>query len=672
MYIFLVLSFIALGILGYFVFNNPNQNVMVGSRKFVTFNSVKNATCYSVEVSNEDKTDTENALYTVDKQQIDGQDNAFKYNVNVEVNNKKVAEESYEQEILNQNNLTNKIDCTIKNYKVNFFDEDGETITKTLTYENQTLKDFDTNKFCLVVSDYFDDLFKQDGTFYVKCTACNDEGEIIGDNGEPISQLITYDYKAYYKDDFLRRDKFYYNGVWYDYVIESKEELNNLVWRTILYRGGKEGETFYIDCPDINSGNINALVFNAIDLYPEYNGLNYNKIFATMTGNVGTLINFDYYLDENFTKTYQDLSNLNNGIYQQALMSKNTKFNQFAIEYINNSDTSKREFYINSDNIQDEVVVYNTEQLFMVVQSGARPKFVDGKSDIAKIVYENAFIVLEQINKSNALTNYEKALNIYRYLTSEIMYDWVTYDYMALTNDFSIKNFGNYSCFYLEGVFYNFDGLDCHYAVCDGLSKAFSLMCNIEGINCFKINGEIINQGNHAWNKLYLSAEEEYNLEDGWYYVDVTWGEGRISRENKQYLTHSYFLFQQDENERLIEYPKNTEQENPSKTYDYYKNVYYTITTLQGEEQVDCYIENDNNFEKILKIAYEKYLATNSSYAIEVKLDSGYLNSTNNLYYEFLMTSQDMSKRILFASQHGIGTNWNWIRGDNILIIYFS
>ena len=93
---------------------------------------------------------------------------------------------------------------------------------------------------------------------------------------------------------------------------------------------------------------------------------------------------------------------------------------------------------------------------------------------------------------------------------------------------------------------------------------------------------------------------------------------------------------------------------------------------MQGEEQVDCYIENDNNFEKILKIAYEKYLATNSSYAIEVKLDSGYLNSTNNLYYEFLMTSQDMSKRILFASKHGIGTNWNWIRGDNILIIYFS
>ena len=115
LYIFLVLSFIALGILGYFVFNNPNQNVMVGSRKFVTFNSVKNATCYSVEVSNEDKTDTENALYTVDKQQIDGQDNAFKYNVNVEVNNKKVAEESYEQEILNQNNSGGLESVSVKN-----------------------------------------------------------------------------------------------------------------------------------------------------------------------------------------------------------------------------------------------------------------------------------------------------------------------------------------------------------------------------------------------------------------------------------------------------------------------------------------------------------------------------------------------------------------------------
>jgi hypothetical protein len=49
-YIFVICAFCALGILGYFVFNDNGDNVMVGSRKFVTFNEVPGATSYSVSV----------------------------------------------------------------------------------------------------------------------------------------------------------------------------------------------------------------------------------------------------------------------------------------------------------------------------------------------------------------------------------------------------------------------------------------------------------------------------------------------------------------------------------------------------------------------------------------------------------------------------------------------
>ena len=49
-YIFVICAFCALGILGYFVFNDNGDNVMVGSRKFVTFNEVPCATSYSVSV----------------------------------------------------------------------------------------------------------------------------------------------------------------------------------------------------------------------------------------------------------------------------------------------------------------------------------------------------------------------------------------------------------------------------------------------------------------------------------------------------------------------------------------------------------------------------------------------------------------------------------------------
>ena len=146
--------------------------------------------------------------------------------------------------------------------------------------------------------------------------------------------------------------------------------------------------------------------------------------------------------NENFTKTYLDLKGEDEAVYLESLESLHTKDTLFKQEYIREESDTPRTFPI--DSAENEVVVYNTEQLFMVVQSGAKPKFIEGESDIASQVYENAREILKEINNSDNLSDYEKALNIYRYIVSNIVYDHVLYKYMELKGDFSIRSFGNY------------------------------------------------------------------------------------------------------------------------------------------------------------------------------------------------------------------------------------
>ena len=671
-YIFVVCAFLALGILGYYVFNVGNDNVMLGQRKFVTFNAIRNAASYSVTVSDSLGKSGE-AQYVVEKEQVNNK-NSYQYNVDVYINDDMIAEESYLQEITGEDKEKGTIDCNIKNYTINYYGDDinNEQSKDTesgvkLTYIDQTLEDVDNNIFCIVVSEYFGSLFDKDGKYYISCTPLDKNGDPIIDekSGENIIEEIEFEYIAYYEQDFERKGEFYYNGEWYDYIIEDVDELNAIVSYVILYREAQDSFSFYVKTDEINERNINMLVINAINNYPEYDALEEKSVYATMQDNICILNNFEYYLDENFTKTYLDLQEEDEAVYSKALNSLQKIDANYLPEYIKiDNETRGRIFYI--DSVKDEVVVYNTEQLFMVVQSGARPIFIEGKSDIAKLVYDNALQILRKINNSDDLTDYEKALNIYRYITANVIYDHVTYSFMDLKGDFTIKSFGDYSCFYLEGVFYDFDGLENQYAVCDGLAKAYSLLCNIEGIECFKVNGEIIGQGNHAWNKIYLD-DEKYNAH-GWFYVDTTWGEGAYIDTDGDYyqiLTHTYFLFSQDDSERIINYPKNTESELPSNDYNYYANTKYNYN---GEE-IDCYIESDQELINILNYADSQVTFNGDSKVVELLFDKKYFNTPNNLI-------KDILNRVIYQYLYreiGINNSFEYISlltVDNPVVIF--
>ncbi len=670
LYIFLICSFFALGILGYFVFKAPGDNVMVGSRKFVKVQAVQNAATYSVTVENDKNAQTEAVFYRVAKQQSE-RPNTYDYTISVSLDGEALlAEEHYSQEITRTDAGTGKIDCWIKNYTINFFSNDE--VVKTLSFVDQELLNVDPEFFCCVVSEYVGNFFSHDGNYKVIVLALDSEGNVITDtDGNEAREIVNYDFRAYYEQDFARRANYYYDGEWGTYVISSKTELDRFVKWAILYRQGNGKDiTFYVKTDEITPRNINSLVTDSIFNYPEYDALEDNVQYARMVGNIGVLTNFKYYLDENFLKTYKDLKEIdhtyNNANYNTATEFLHGKDENFAPTYVTKS-ADERVFSI--DNAQDEVAVYNTEQLYMVVQSGAKPVFVEGKSDVAKAVYEKALSVLKEINNSNSLTPYEKTLNIYNYICGEIVYDYVTYKYMELTGDMSIRTFGNYSCFYLEGVFYDF-GNGTQYAVCDGLAKAISLMCNIEGIECFKVNGQIVGSGNHAWNKVHLT-DTEYNIDD-WFYIDPTWGEGTYTSdgENYQVLTHSYFLFAHDDRERTITYPEDAELYHHGKDYEYYKK---TTRDLDGEK-VSLYVENDKNLIDNFAICQKELEDGKTSTVLELKLSSDYLLNPNTKMaklFELAYTRNTRGIEAWFESC-GITSNWEWVAtdGDNTLSIF--
>ena len=153
---------------------------------------------------------------------------------------------------------------------------------------------------------------------------------------------------------------------------------------------------------------------------------------------------------------------------------------------------------------RESLAVYNSEELWWAVEHGYRPTFAVENST-AERIYEKARAVLREIISTN-MNDFEKALAIYEYLIANVTYDYDTYNALDVTPT------ADNVCYYLEGVF------DYGRAVCDGKSKAFVLLCGIEGISAVREFGySLTGESGHAWN---------YARIDGvWYLVDTTNGD---------------------------------------------------------------------------------------------------------------------------------------------------
>lgn len=234
--------------------------------------------------------------------------------------------------------------------------------------------------------------------------------------------------------------------------------------------------------------------------------------------------------------------------------------------------------------------VTTSTQLYLAAQWGYRPLPVSGS--VAKEIYDAARDILNEIITVD-MSDAEKALAIYDYLTLNVAYDSALYNnYMQRLSEAAdqeainvINNeMGGHKSFHLEGSILN------KVAVCDGISKAYVLLCSIEDITALKLSGTGDNDSgdsegpvNHAWNAIMLDG--------AWYYVDATWGRWRSGYGESTLIAsnHYYFLATDSEMQDSHDYDGEVPVAAAELSYYYFYN--------DDEPTIDLYFESEAEFD---------------------------------------------------------------------------
>ncbi len=446
-------------------------------------------------------------------------------------------------------------------------------------------------------------------------------------DGEETQNVIASDIKYYNntKDYFEGyTDKFYsFDGQINDYYIENQQELNNLIYFTFINRL----ETFNICISDNFKASIaeiwgKTFTIDNVDyaIYSAYRQIyetmyfkadNVDGRFASQNGNANT-----YTIKVNLN----DIKECNTSIkvstaYRQSRSTgyyDTTNYLSLKDKYGENYD----EFA--SDNQYLYTEVSTSEQLYWAVENKVTPKFVS-TSCRAYVIYQKAKSVLREII-SDDMSDYEKALSIFDWISINTSYDYTNYD--NYTGDVSgwpmlIPSF------YLEGVFVT------GYSVCDGFSKAYSLMCNMLGIDCIRIVGDAYtssSSGGHAWNKVLMDIDTTDSTPAQYYLVDITWTE-IMSLDNYEELSHTYFgLSDKDCENTHFPYAGRL---NKFAKYSASNNLYYYTyqTFLYKGVQNDLVITSDQE----MMDAFD-YLLVSGRDTLEIIVDYDYMVSSYNKY----------------------------------------
>jgi|GEM_PF-727759 len=385
-----------------------------------------------------------------------------------------------------------------------------------------------------------------------------------------IVYLSEHDEAWYYASHFHD-----YGGYAQNRYITSKEELKNLILFVLenkiaeikFYAGYATPETVKNDVSDVRDCVEESGIIPGYSLETSGNEFTIKfRFFADEAGLIPTVNSPEFDAPDGFTDAVQNT-------YSKP-----------------HYDTVKktRNFYI--DSVKETMSVSTSNMLYKAVAWGYKPVFMGSQAENLKQIYDNAKDALSYI-VSDDMSEYEKVHAIYDYIIYNVRYDHDCANAQdkyntnnALLTDEEKRELQNlnlnekmkYYGYYLEGIFLNkFYKKDMH-AVCDGKSKAFVLMCGIEGITAVRISGKASsdgqNFGGHAWNKVLLDLNGTGDKE--WYFVDTTWGD--VGDDSKEFLSHAYFLLSDDE-------VKNTHVEKQGHGYpkaegkfDYYAHETYT------------------------------------------------------------------------------------------------
>ena len=372
-----------------------------------------------------------------------------------------------------------------------------------------------------------------------------------------IVYLSEHDEAWYYASHFHD-----YGGYAQNRYITSKEELKNLILFVLenkiaeikFYAGYSTPETVKKDVSDVRDCVEESGIIPGYSLETSGNEITIRfRFFADEAGLIPTVNSPEYDAPDGFTDAVQ---------------------NTYSKPHYDNVK-KERNFYIES--VKETMSVSTSNMLYKAVAWGYKPVFMGSQADNLKQIYDNAKDALSYI-VSDDMSEYEKVHAIYDYIIYNVRYDHdcANAEDKYVSGNLSLNEKMKYYGYYLEGIFLDkFYKKDMH-AVCDGKSKAFVLMCGIEGITAVRISGEASsdgkNFGGHAWNKVLLDLNGTGDKE--WYFVDTTWGD--VGDDSKEFLSHAYFLLSDDE-------VKNTHVEKQGHGYpkaegkfDYFAHETYT------------------------------------------------------------------------------------------------
>lgn len=446
-------------------------------------------------------------------------------------------------------------------------------------------------------------------------------GGVIGDDHYVCSELkfINPDAGSYTEDKYI----YMFDGYINDMYIESMPELKNLIYYAYVYR---EKEVV------IRVSNGFKQLMNNYDGENEYNKLGtmviecFSSFIETMDNFTLKTIQHEENIFEIQIKFYEDKYLNNEGkpepelsltppkiytIEQGGLTLQNDGYYEDLVRedkyyetcgYTMRNEDSKYSSNPYNDFVSDKQFLYDdvesSEELYWAVENKITP--IPKSGSRAETIYNKAKTVLNSII-SDEMTDYEKVVSIFDWICANTKYDYYAlesnaYEYAAATLT---------PVYYLEGVFMT------GYAVCDGFSKAFSLMCNMEGIDAIRIVGtawtgayDVFGNkeyGGHAWNKVKLDKDPTDIVDGQYYLVDITWttflnyyivteyGTSYVQYD-KEVASHSYFLVGDSDvvethepfvaREKFLRY-------SAIDNYNYYENTFFTYNNETYDLVID-------------------------------------------------------------------------------------
>lgn len=336
-----------------------------------------------------------------------------------------------------------------------------------------------------------------------------------------------------------------FDGYINDYYITNLIELRNIVYYTFIYRDSsfdiklssdfQEKIISTYEGKDYRTKLINAVIDSFDYLYETRNMYSLNcQNISTAGREYRISINYDSYLNSSGLPAC-DISYLPvEGSYYPELewapsYERLSSYRTLRKDDTNYSTTPYDDFSSDKQFLATEVST--SEELYWAVENKVTPIVKSGS--MAETIYNKAKDVLREIIADD-MTDYEKTLAIFDWISANTVYDYYAVSEKETYNTSSVTIIPSY---YLEGVFIT------GYAVCDGFSKAFSLLCNMEGIDAIRIVGTAVSggsQGGHAWNKVLLDKNPDDGIDAEYYLVDITWS--ALVSSGSEVSTHQYFL----------------------------------------------------------------------------------------------------------------------------------